>query len=107
MKQIPNINPRTGVSEDYGNIFSSIAALQLKGGIERFAKFNRDFPVQPYTERFPQDQYRDVITDQNVIRISLLNEIVDIWNSMTDHTKFTAEQATMLYQEGRKLVYDN
>lgn len=110
-KPVPQINPETGLSSDYGN-----ELLGLYGSLEEFddtAKFQGWLKKKNeqkgriafrYDERFPVDQYANVFTPQNRVSVERLNAIAEEMNSLYASGKLSDEKARELCLEGMRLV---
>lgn len=82
LRRVPQIDPRTGISADFGTQFAALGVLRMRR--ERPDLFTDDEVLdelktqqwRQYEERFPTDRYAEVITERNKVGIARLNEIV-------------------------------
>lgn len=82
--EIPQINPETGMSEDYANeyvrLFHALEDIKYALGYDFFNKYV--VSLKKYIERYPIDKFVNVVTDKNRESIRRLDELVDEVNSL-------------------------
>ncbi len=83
MKKLPQIDEK-GLSQDYKNEIAKIYTdLQIyeKTGDDRLLKKHR---MKMYDNRFPEDEYSDVITEKNKHLVSIINSAAEKINELLD-----------------------
>jgi len=81
MEEVPQLE-ETGLSGDYTNEFNSLIMAYSQATppnkILNAIKLHRGLPIfKKYVTRFPHDEYRNVITQKNELKVRQLDEIVD------------------------------
>lgn len=76
-QEVPQINPKNGISKDFVNQFAFLITLYDFGGLSRIVnhlKNNREFKARKYADVYAN--YRDVINDQNRESVAKLDELM-------------------------------
>ena len=109
-QEMPQVGP-SGVSEDYANVFWGIVGMYQIGQMESFnglkylQEYLRQHPMKLYQERFPLDEYKDVITAENVGRILKINEITRYLNAIAARELLSMEDLEASWRELSTLIY--
>ena len=104
-EKVPQVSLTTGVSGDYANVLGGLvsfynAAKSVGKDFDSYIlpklvmvmemdKLWPDGPFPTYTQLFPEDKFRDVVTDKNEERIKELDKIVKIANNWYAQRSFS------------------
>ena len=99
-QEVPQINPETGISVDYINEFTSLSlSIQYKSK-DKFLSDVKNIIPRKYTEIFNEDEYENVITEENEEKITQLDEIVDEFNKT-----FSSEESIDNYSASKYIDF--
>jgi len=79
----------------------------LHGLLDQGIKFMQEHKIRKYNERYPDDQYFNVVTDQNREAIPRLDILVDEVNESVDSRQIEREELLLKYTEMIKIIYGN
>jgi len=107
--EVGQISQETGVSGDYINEFQLIA--WMKAGVstyEEWIQYQRDKSniILKYRERYPENEFINVVTEKNRANIEELDQIVDKLNEIVKNPDSANKEAVIaLSDKARILVY--
>lgn len=102
-KEVPNVNPETGVSSSYRLAYGSLSSYlgRVANGEDNRSIFlaRRSYlsrRILRYEEYFKPEEYQDVVTEQNEETVKLINSVVDEINKMREDQDLDHEKLTSL-----------
>lgn len=107
--EVPQINQDTGISADYWNeYFAKRCSFSFEpNSCEAVAEEIRKYPIKKYEERFPVNEFEEVINDKNRSRIKRLDELANVINSkFTNASNFTENEFKQLINEVFRLIWN-
>lgn len=81
LKEVPQIDPLTGLSRDYLNEYTVISTYFKSGLLEKVAKTIAKRPIKKYIQRFPETKYANVINGKNRLGAETLDNLADLANA--------------------------
>jgi len=81
-REVPQISPETGVSNDYSNQFNGLVSAFLAKGMDFVKKLLKSIPfhMQKYEEVY--SEYKNIINDKNRDKIKRLDELAIAMNEI-------------------------
>ena len=103
-QEVPQIVPGTGVSGDYSNVTGPLF------GVFTSHERGRDIwdmigPRKRYEERYPADEYVNVVNDQNREAVGKINGLVGKINTMLSEKNRDTKEYVRLIREITFLTY--
>lgn len=105
-KEVPSINPKTGLSQDYGNQFTVIMELLQNLGLEGMKSFLKEGPYKLEKYETVYKECKNIVTEQNRVSVQRLDELVDRMNtSLTSLDSIDEKTIRNICNEMSALVY--
>lgn len=110
MEEVPQINSKNGLSYDYNNEYQSILScieLYEKGIISYANLCNETKKIKTYTERYPPQDYKDVVNEKNREGINKINIIAHNIRTVSDSINIkeaVVSQLEKLIEEGSNTI---
>lgn len=82
IKEVPQIHPLTGVSQDYANQFNGLVGLLNNSGIDELKNFLHENPYRMEKYEKVYSGYKNVLNIKNRLAIERLNELSEYMNIM-------------------------
>lgn len=105
LKEVPQM-VRTGLSADYFNAFGWIISRIQRNERKEEKLSNRlaGKQVEKYRERFPDEEFKDVVTDKNRELITILDGHVDRLNELLKDDEIDTEEVLKIVAEMDRIV---
>ncbi len=75
--ELPQVSPATGLTNDYNNEVAALFSVYDSFGFDGLKEYFPNFRIKKYSERYPEDKYKNVITEQNRAAVEELDRLVD------------------------------
>ncbi len=107
MKDIIDIVPATGLSQDYKNAVNALQGYYQMGKVDKVVELIEKHGIKKYEEHFPVSEYRDVVNDTNREGVEGLNRIVERIRTFTDPDNFPDSEFESLVKEFYSTISGN
>lgn len=105
MKEVPQIVPATGLSQDYKNALCAIMTYVKMDRVDKAVALIRKYGIPKYEEHFDPAEYGDVVNDQNRDGVRTLNRIVETVRTFTDLDTFPISDFERMMEEFDTTIY--
>ncbi len=101
LSEVPQMNHKSGLSNDYRNEYAAFKTIFDIGGIREFKEFLGDdeLHIKKYEERFSPTIY-NTITDKNKESVKKINELAEKMNNIIQNPEgFSDDDFLKIYNE--------
>ncbi|GIU69455.1 MAG: hypothetical protein KatS3mg002_0691 [Candidatus Woesearchaeota archaeon] len=106
MEKIPQIHPKTGISQDYFNEYVVIIMLFNNNKIDQVVKIIKDSHIKTYEQRFPPSKYIHDYDEKIKKKVEALDEFAKIINrDFSSEENFNRERFKEIVNEVCRIIY--
>lgn len=107
-QEVPQINPKNGISKDFVNQFAFLISLYDFGGLSRVVNQIKDRPFKARRYADVYANFRDVVNDKNRESVSRLDELMaNLEEILQDHDNINEDAFRKTINEAYFTIYGN